>query len=474
MKRFAKVILLSLTGVLLTSCGLFDKLSGKNDYSGYEEYFEKEKKYKKFTDMASFNKEIGETAYFWTTNSSSTYTAYYTGKSDLIMVYDTGNISVNFTDGKAVSIRLKDGVRSFKTDEVSLDEDGNVTYQYGGAEETLKMAKDNDGYLLVAYDKHMFYVTKDYKTVYVNEKNTNVFQGYEGTKTIASSDLLNNTLEALGAESRLQLPSPGENIEIWYGVEYYKDNPSNGGAYIANTHPAEYAKILEANGFTVIRSFEDEFYSFYGKDGGYWYCYDEKAEMEVYLSLEHYLYTTSLGKTFGPLLNTRVNIYRMKKGYNGERERNTQEDWKASDKEDMKEWYDGAFGDYTIPFIALSKHYSIPSKDIMSRAHTGILDGTFSSEQRCYLIFDDSNKYFLDGYDQVLEANGFHLFVPEHDLNNSKERSEFFNSDKAQFINCYLNEDKDMAVKYYFDVTFGNCIRVFKMSEMKSWKEDLK
>ena len=34
-------------------------------------------------------------------------------------------------------------------------------------------------------------------------------------------------------------------------------------------------------------------------------------------------------------------------------------------------------------------------------------------------------------------------------------------------------DEKDMAIKYYFDTTFGNTIRVFKKSLMTSWLVDL-
>ena len=100
--------------------------------------------------------------------------------------------------------------------------------------------------------------------IYVNEKNTNEFQGYNDTKIIASSDLLDNTLKALGAEQRVKLPAPGNDIEVWYGMEYYKEEPSHGTAYIADITPMEYVEILKDNGYTIIRSYEDPYYAFYG------------------------------------------------------------------------------------------------------------------------------------------------------------------------------------------------------------------
>ena len=276
MKHFSKVVNFFLLGVLLSSCGLMD-LGSTGGYSGYEEYFEKEKNYKKYTDMDSLNEEIRNTAYFWSMYEGSGYTAYYTGKNDLIMIYeDKPLISLRFTDGKSVTIQEKDNIIIFETDEVSIDNEGNKNVMIEGKDSSLNMAKDDEGYLLVAYEKHMFYITNDLKTFYVNETNTNVFQGYNDTKIIASSDLLDNTLEALGAEQRVKLPAPGNDIEVWYGMEYYKEEPSHGTAYIADITPMEYVEILKDNGYTIIRSYEDPYYSFYCENGGYWYCYDEK------------------------------------------------------------------------------------------------------------------------------------------------------------------------------------------------------
>ena len=78
----------------------------------------------------------------------------------------------------------------------------------------------------------------------------------------------------------------------------------------------------------------------------------------------------------------------------------------------------------------------------------------------------------------MLEANGFHLYEPEHDgkkydLNNSKDKADFHDFDESKYVYCYINSEKDIAVKYYFDITWGNTIRVFKASAMNSWKVDL-
>lgn len=471
MKRFLKYFCVLFIGGFLSSCGLLSSGGLGGGYSGYEEYFEQEKKYKKFTDMDSLNEEIGKTSYFWSMYEGSDYKAYYTGKSDLIMIYkDRTLISLRFTDGKSVTIREKNDALIFETDEVTINSNGEKTVYYEGEDASLNMAIDDEGYLLVAYEKHAFYVSKDLKTVYVNETNTNVFQGYNSTKTIAPSDLLNTTLEALGEEQRVKLPAPKENIEIWYGMEYYKDEPSHGTAYIADITPMEYVEILKDNGYTVIRSYEDPYYAFYGENGGYWYCYDEKEEMKLIVHLTYYLYINDFGESFGPYNNTVIDFYHMRTGYFGEKERTTNEAWDSYDIENMKSWYDGTIDGTAVPFIPLGREYYVPT--IQSSARPNALDGTLAYHHQCYNITDGSNKYFLDGYDEILEANGFHKYVPNYDLSNLEEKSAFHDTEESKYVNCFINQEKNIAIKYYFDINNGNTIRVFKLSEMKSWLTD--
>lgn len=470
MKRLSKLLFLPLLGVLLTSCDLLGGL-GEPDYSSYEEYFQQEKNYTKYTDMDSLNQVIGETAYFWSMSDSTNYTAYYTSKNVLVMMYkDKTMISIRFTDGNSVVVREKNGTLIFETDEVEIDENGEKNVYITGKESSLDMAIDDEGYLLVAYEKHMFYVTKDLKSVYMNERNTNVFQGYSDTKTIASSALLEKTLENLGEEKRLNLPAPGSDIEIWYGEDYYNNELSHTTAYIAGVSPMEYVEILKENNFTVIRSFEDPFYAFYGENGGYWYCYDEQEDIELLINLTYFLYVNNAGESFGPYQNTVISFYPMTKGYFNEKERTTNEDWDSFDKENMSQWYDGTIDATKIPFIPLSEDYYVPS--IKSLARSNALDGTLAYHHECYNITDNSSKYFLDGYDQILEENGYHKYEPNYDLSNPDEKSAFFNTEESKYINCYINEEEDIAIKYYFDVINGNTIRVFKLSEMQSWLVD--
>ena len=481
MNKCFKLISVALVALTLSSCDLFNKLVNDN-YSGYEEYFEKEKNYKKYTDINALNTDIDNTSYFWNVNDYDNYTSYYTGKAVFVMIYKNKDlVNVNFTDGNSVRIEKKDDVTTFETSNpfngYSVEYNASTeqkTVSGNIDEKNLNVAKDDAGYLVVAFEKYMFYVNKDLKDVYMNEKNTNEFQGYKDTKTIPSSTLLTETLAALGADQRIKLPAPAQQYEIWYGMDYYKEKPSHTTAYIAGVKPEDYVKVLESNGFTVIRSWEDPFYAFYGDRGGYWYCYDEKQEIELIIKLEFYLYVSNLGKSYGPWENTCIWMYQMKRGYFGDKERTTDTDWSDSDKQKMAAWYDGSIDASKIPFIQLGHEYSVPKAETMSYAHTGLMDGTLKLHSQCYNIRDNSTVYYLDGYDEILKANGYHKFDYNCDLSVFEQKQAFQNTEDCKYAECYINDEEDIAIKYYFDVDFGNTIRVFKKSEMVSWLQDEK
>ncbi|MBR5997228.1 MAG: hypothetical protein IK028_04305, partial [Bacilli bacterium] len=79
----------------------------------------------------------------------------------------------------------------------------------------------------------------------------------------------------------------------------------------------------------------------------------------------------------------------------------------------------------------------------------------------------------LDGYDQVLEANGYHKYEYGFDINsNYSARASFNRTEDCKYAECYINTKKNVAIKYYYDVSNGNTIRVFKLDEMKSFNSD--
>lgn len=478
MDKHSKLLTIVFLSLTITACDFLNNIIGQSNYSGYEEYFTNELKYEKSTDMDSFNKALDEGAYWWRTYESDTSTSYYTSKGWLVFFNNSNKelSSIRFLDANRINVYENENGHYFQiADYTALSVEGeywNGTKGVSASEEqqkNLQMHKyeDNSGYLVVAYEKYMFYVTSDFKDIYVNETNTKTFNNANEEKVIADCDLLNNYLTVFGEDKRLTLPAPeGKDIEIWHGKDYYKDHMSHYTAYFADVEPADYAETLKKNGFTVIRSYEDPFYAFYQSRGGFWYCYDEKAEIKILVSASDYLYINNVGKSYGPWHNTEIWFYKMSNGYFGENEQNTAEDWSDSDKEIMNSWYDGKLN-VIIPFVKLGSNYHVPTD--MSLAHTGILDGTLMQDHMCYNITDGSRVYYLDGYDKVLEANGYHKYEYGFDVDNDFDaRSAFMKTEECKYAECYINEEKNVAIKYYFDTNNGNTIRVFKLDEMKS------
>ena len=117
--------------------------------------------------------------------------------------------------------------------------------------------------------------------------------------------------------------------------------------------------------------------------------------------------------------------------------RSTDEDWSDYDKSIMAEWYDGSIDATKVPFPQIAKGYGVTK--IMSSAHEGLMDGTLKLHSQCYNITDNSPVYFLDGYDQKLEAAGFHKYVPSYDLSTFEGRSAFHKVEDCKYVesNCF-------------------------------------
>ena len=174
MNKSFKFISIALVAVALSSCDFLNKLV-KESYTNYEDYFTQELHYKKYNDIAALNAEIDNSSYFWTKNESEKYnnTTYYTGKSFMISVYNNKNdVYVYSNDGESVEASEKDGVVKFETKNIII-ENGEKRRTNGAADEDeLNMEEDNDGYLVVAFKKFMFYVTKDLVTLLWPSRNS--------------------------------------------------------------------------------------------------------------------------------------------------------------------------------------------------------------------------------------------------------------------------------------------------------------
>ena len=57
-------------------------------------------------------------------------------------------------------------------------------------------------------------------------------------------------------------------------------------------------------------------------------------------------------------------------------------------------------------------------------------------------------------------------------MSNAEQRNEFKKTEDSKYAECFINQEKNCAIKYYFDINNGNTIRVFKLDEMKSWLQD--
>ena len=132
----------------------------------------------------------------------------------------------------------------------------------------------------------------------------------------------------------------------------------------------------------------------------------------------------------------------------------------------MRKWYDL---DVELPFVALSDSYSVPLTN--STAYSGLYSNLVELGVKCYNIYDNQYKYLLDGYGEVLEANGFSKFEMPASVNPDDYSTvyEWYKVENHKLYNSYVNYDKDVAVRFYFDVSLGNVIRFFRISTMTAW-----
>ena len=493
MKHKTPYLCLLICSAALAGCGggsIIPGGSSASGASGYEDYFINEKKYSKATDIADVNAALAEKAYFWEKSGSESLPIYYLGHGGYVVYnVDRKTYTFNFPGNpEADELRVVEAERTNSIAEIRingkylyLDKDGKYRTITGQEDTTgyftdeekamLRMEKYEGGYLFFAYGKHLAYVPTDLGgDFYVNESGTNVFQGYQKTVEVPESELLTEALAKVGKKKTIKLPAPSKGAyEIWHGIEANSYSGAAWGHYeldIAGIEPQDYAKTLSENGFTVVRAAEDLLFNlFYGERGGYWVAYDEDEDLVVYLNCQDYLYAK--GTTYyGPSRNTVAWIDR--KLLNREIKGNVvtkNEDWTASEKEAMASWYNGNLN-VTVPFVKLGPSYSVPKKK--NRASEDLFGGALMLQHKCYTICDNDIHYHLDGYDKVLEAAGYKKFVPAQDVTTAEGKKAFEETEESKYWNCYINDSLDCAIKYCFSRTYGNVIRVFKKSEMKS------
>ena len=489
MKTFHKLLFIPLMGLTLSACSsLFPFI--KPSYAGYEEYMEKELKFSKYTKIDDLNAEIAEKAYQWKIgehNEQYKSTDYITAHNLSVTIYDEGDrYSVYTTDGSSFyyspdkTYGYLASFRSKAYNNLYLFPSGNISNYLNKDENNITEEQKeifdihfyDDGALLIFMDgKHLVYMENDKKTFYVSDDYTATFQGVNNTKTVPTCSLLISALEKLEF-STLTLPAPEGDFEAWAGENYYKEKYSNFGIYLAGVDIFDYIEVLKDNGFTVIRASDDIiFLPFYKERSGSWFIHDDKGELKGAMSFQDYLYINNVGKEYGPKFNVQIDLYKSTYGLFDGRNVTTRTDWSDSEKETMQGWYDGSLN-VIVPFHPLAVGYYVPSS--MSRASEDLFGGALMLGHECYIIQDSSIDYHLDGYDETLEAAGYHKYVPAYELSDPEQLSAYKKSDESKYYECYINEELDCAIKFSFSFSKGNCIKVFKKSLMKSYLDDPK
>ena len=483
--------------LLLSSCSLFEeigKVTGNGGYSSYEEYFEKELGYKQTMSIADVNAALKEEAYWWEestgTYSGQDYVTYMTSRNIYVSVY-SDKMYVTTTSDASMTI-YKDGSKDYliyayndnNTIGLRVDTEGHrwrlgdTTKDENRLTETEKafihLYRDNEGYLIEIKNEFYMYLTKDYSKFYLNEDNEATFQGVEDTYNVNIETLGQSSFANLGEAKYIELPlmDPTED-GFWYGMHYNeaKTKKVNYRVILPGLEPYQYADYLKERGYTVYRANNEDIITDYQRrDEGLWYALDENEDMEiVFRNITHLYHNgTSLFNVqfYGPLNNTELWISKI--GWKKTQNKTgvtSRSDWKDYEKETIRSYYDL---NQEIPFAKLGSGYSVPS--IMSYAYEDVFSTVLAYGTQCYNIRDYYYHDLTEEYKQVLLENGYHSYdYGDIDFNDNDQYLAWRRSDESKYYNCYINEEKDLAIKVYFDITNGNTIRVFQYSKMEAW-----
>nr|MCR5491179.1 hypothetical protein [Bacilli bacterium] len=350
--------------------------------------------------------------------------------------------------------------------------DGTALSESDADNPNFQLSKTEGGYLAFMDRNYLYFISDDAKSFYVYEGDISAFVGPNDTKDFSDNEFAQSAAAQIKDMAYLTLPAPEtDNLEIWHGWNLDSDGErSFYEAFLAGIEPSDYAEHLKKNGFTVSRAGDDlKFNLFYGERGGYWMAIDPSGDLAVILRSIDYLYAAPNGKTYGPERNTDIWFKKAKQGYYSGRLLTADTDWSDRDKETMMSWYDGSLG-VVIPFFPMEDNYSV-SKGLTS-ASEDLFGGALMLDHKCYKIYDNSLIYRLEGYGKVLEENGYRLYEPEYDISTDEGWDKFKNSDESKYYECYINKEKNVAVKYSFSIYDGNVIKVFKLDEMKSHLDD--
>ncbi len=483
MKKISKLVILPLIAISLTGCDLF-KLINDLLYKDVEEYYRKNN-FQETTDEDEFNTILQSKMYTWRkkiqtyTNTDASDEVLTSPQSDRFVEYKRNNQTTyysNYGEKFVIHYGNKPSLSMTFEEQDEINFDGEVL-RYIDSErfvndmdeehaDILRMQEDNNGYLFVTNHNTMFYLAKDFKTVYPYISYTQKFEYDNKSIEVSESELLTNTLASLTEKPKLAIPLPKDTSF------HHKDHEDSDGEWTAynviipNIKGVDYASLLEERGFEVYRGEYHGMLDFDGENGGEWVAYDQNLEFKI-----HIQYQSSIAPVKDGTNNSGVELYVQP--MNGNiglfgRSVSTQTDWKDDEKAFMQEKYG-----FVLPFINIGRKYTIPEEKRPNGEHP--LLSALDMDSACYWIFDNFYKDVItESYGSLLENAGFTAYVPPVTRKSPKEEWDaWFYSDDVKYFECYLNEELQTAVKFGFDDIYGNFIKVFKYSDLIPWNYHL-
>ena len=479
-KKLLGLVILPLT-LALTSCGLFDMFKQLEEltYKSLDEFFEKNN-YTGTESVSSFNSIMREHVHQWDhtvqtyTNTSDTDVTDYSPRGDSILYDDDATIIRSkhselfyfFHDSTNYFLKY-----SFEeVDPIYVEMDNTLKFAYYGEfnrhdmdeehQNTLKMHIYEDGYLFVSFKNTMIYASKDLDAFYINVDNSNVFQNYDGSFTVPTSELLTSALADAPSSREFNIPIPEGYEQKIYHKDYLDSDDNHFIAYdviLPYVDILDYVALIKSSGLEIYQGEYHPLFDLDGIRGGEYIFYDLDHEYCVHLQYEYPIAVIIGDNNYG--VRMRVQRAKYQFSYFGETP-NTQDDWTQSDKDKMMECYG-----YVLPFINLGRHYSVSTVKRANGEHP--LISPLDMDVKCYWITDSFYKDLItESYGELLEKDGFHFYEPPSD---QEARIAWKDSEDVKYAEMYINDELDLSIKFMFDDIYGNTIKIFKTSELLSW-----
>ncbi len=484
MKKRSMFLLLTSLSMCLCSCEIFNTISSLI-YTSLDEYFSKNE-YSKTKSTSTFNREMQEHVYFWSeeirtyTNTQNTSRVVYSPRGDGITYHTERNqITIQdkfnetmyvYTDDSSISFvtyEAEDGQRVYCHKDLSMKYVDESNYLVDMDEEHQYLFRTHEyenGYLFVTQLDFMFFYQKQSKEVYLCVDNSSTFTNYQKSLSVSSSTLLTETLNKYQRRELFTLPIPKDYDKYIYYKDYMgydNDKWTALDVILPYVDILDYVDLLQKSNIEIYRGEHHDLLDLDKAKGGEWVFYDGNHELKVHLEYENPIAVT---KKDSSNYGVRMRIQRAESQFSmfgTSLTKNT--DWSDSDKEFMTQ----TFG-RTIPFIKLGKK--------MNFNHTPRANGeqpltsALLMEVKCYWIFDNFYKDVItETYGAKLIEAGFTKYEPPESVKTSEGYHDWEYSKDYVKYECYLDESKDLAVKFMFDDIYGNTIKIFRISEMKAW-----